>query len=120
MYHSMDATIGRDTNQLWLFAGTGDYERINDTKAGVDNLLLGIKDPDYPFYKKINKASSADTIKNCTDTTGNLPGSACIKSSKRGWYVKLKDYGKVTAEPTVFKGLVYLSLIHISEPTRPY
>ena len=115
MYHSMDATIGRDTNQLWLFAGTGDYERINDTKAGVDNLLLGIKDPDYPFYKKINKASSADTIKNCTDTTGNLPGSACIKSSKRGWYVKLKDYGKVTAEPTVFKGLVYYP---IYEPTK--
>ena len=53
--------------------------------------------------------------RNCTDTTGNLPGSACIKSSKRGWYVKLKDYGKVTAEPTVFKGLVYYP---IYEPTK--
>ena len=26
MYHSMDATIGGTTNELWLFAGTGDFE----------------------------------------------------------------------------------------------
>jgi hypothetical protein len=30
MFHSMDATIGQKTNALSLFAGTGDYERIND------------------------------------------------------------------------------------------
>ena len=35
MYHSMDATIGQTTNELWLFAGTGDYERINDTSNGM-------------------------------------------------------------------------------------
>ena len=31
MYHSMDATIGQSTNTLWLYTGTGDYERIADT-----------------------------------------------------------------------------------------
>ena len=43
MYHSMDATIGQTTNELWLYAGTGDYERINDTSNGTDNLMIGIK-----------------------------------------------------------------------------
>ena len=47
----MDATIGQSTNSLWLFGGTGDYERINDTTPGVSNYLIGIKDPDYPLYK---------------------------------------------------------------------
>ena len=40
MYHAMDATIGQTTNSMWLFAGTGDYERINDTTSGVQNLSL--------------------------------------------------------------------------------
>ena len=44
MYHAMDATIGDTTNSMWLFAGTGDYERINDTTSGVQNFMLGIKD----------------------------------------------------------------------------
>ena len=29
MFHSMDASIGRDTKNLWLYAGTGDYEDVN-------------------------------------------------------------------------------------------
>ena len=50
MYHSMDASIGegkdkgQKTNTLWLFAGTGDYERIASRDKGTSNILLGIKD----------------------------------------------------------------------------
>ena len=43
-YHSMDATIGKDTNEFWLFGGTGNYERIGDGGIGMDNILYGIKD----------------------------------------------------------------------------
>ena len=54
MYHSMDATIGQTTNSLWLYAGTGDYERIACIAHLLyQNLLLGIKDPDYPEYKEV-------------------------------------------------------------------
>ena len=49
----MDATIGDTTNTMWMFAGTGDYERINDTTSGVQNYMLGIKDRDYPLYKEV-------------------------------------------------------------------
>ena len=30
MYHSMEAVIGATTENLWLFAGTGDYLNLND------------------------------------------------------------------------------------------
>jgi type IV pilus assembly protein PilY1 len=38
-YHSMDATIGKDTNDFWLFGGTGNYERIGGGGIGMDNIL---------------------------------------------------------------------------------
>ena len=59
MYHSMDASIGegkdagQKTNTLWLFAGTGDYERIASRDKGTQNLLLGIKDENYPLFKDV-------------------------------------------------------------------
>mgnify|MGYP003305471945 FL=1 len=28
MFHSMEAGIGADTNNLWLFAGTGNYKNF--------------------------------------------------------------------------------------------
>ena len=110
MYHSMDATIGDTTNELWLFAGTGDYERVNDTTPGVNNLMLGIKDKDYPLYKKIATPAKADDITNCKNTTGDKTGASCPENADKGWYIKLKDFGKVTAEPTAHRGLVYFPI----------
>ena len=112
MYHAMDATIGGTTNQLWLFAGTGDYTRINDETPGVENFLIGIKDKDYPKYKVVNTASNADDISECTNTTNNFssPNPNCPKKDDRGWYIKLPDFAKVTAEPTVYKGLAYFPI----------
>ena len=71
MYHSMDAAIGGATNSLWLYAGTGDYERIADRSTGVQNLLLGIKDENYPFYKDVDGATEP-THANCTKTEPKL------------------------------------------------
>ena len=115
MYHSMDATIGGTTKQLWLFAGTGDYERINDTTSGVSNYLLGIKDKDYPNYKNIAIPTKADDIVKCKDTTNDKTGGSCPQDADRGWYIVLKDFAKVTAEPTVYKGTAYYP---VYEPTK--
>ena len=115
MYHSMDATIGDTTNMLWLVAGTGDYERINDTTSGVQNYMLGIKDRDYPLYKEVAKPASADDITKCKNTTNDTTGAKCPKSADKGWYVSLRNFAKVTAEPTVFKGQAYFP---VYEPTR--
>ena len=94
MYHAMDATIGDTTNSMWLFAGTGDYERINDTTSGVQNFMLGIKDVDYPFYKDVALPAKADTITECKNTTDDTTGANCPQNADTGWYINLKDLQK--------------------------
>ena len=114
MFHSMDATIGQKTNALWLFAGTGDYERINDTTPGVSNYMLGIKDPDYPLYREIAIPTKADDITKCKNTTNDTTGALCPKNADRGWYAVLENFGKVTNEPTAHRST---ALFPVYEPT---
>ena len=88
MYHSMDATIGQSTNSLWLYAGTGDYHRIADTSAGTQNLMLGINDPAYPFYKEVNIPTKAFDLSKCKNTTNDTQGAKCPQTPKdKGWYI---------------------------------
>ena len=114
MFHSMDATIGQKTNALWLFAGTGDYERINDTTPGVSNYMLGIKDPDFPSYRKIAIPTKADDITKCQNTTNDTTGALCPEKVHRGWYAVLENFGKVTNEPTAHRSS---ALFPVYEPT---
>ena len=53
MFHALDATIGTTTSGLWLFNSTGQFTRINDRETGVDNIMFGVRDKDFPKYKKI-------------------------------------------------------------------
>ena len=107
MYYPMDLAIGKTTNNLWLFAGTGDSQRLNDQSSGIDNLLIGIQDPDYPNYGEVADPTNADDISDCKDTTNDKTGKQCPTSNNRGWYIKLANKAKATAEPTVNNGLVY-------------
>tara|TARA_B100001057_G_scaffold200015_1_gene200707 strand:- start:2427 stop:6530 length:4104 start_codon:yes stop_codon:yes gene_type:complete len=111
MYHSMDATVGQSTNSLWLFAGTGDYERIGDTSAGIQNLMLGIADPDYPNYREVSTPLRANDLTKCKNTTNDTSGANCPDITKdKGWYVTLPNKQKVTAEPSVSSGLAYFPI----------
>ena len=116
MYHSMDAGIGKTTNTLWLFAGTGDFDRIADRTKGVQNLLLGIKDENYPMYKDVDgtidpaPAKNINDLTKCKDVTKDTTGASCPQKADKGWYATLKDFRKVTAEPTVSRGLVYFPI----------
>jgi type IV pilus assembly protein PilY1 len=116
MYHSMDASIGQSTNSLWLYAGTGDYERIADRTAGVQNLMLGIKDENYPLYKDVDglieptPAKSMADLTECKNVTKDTTGASCPQNADKGWYATLSDFKKVTAEPTVGRGLVYFPI----------
>ena len=54
-FFEMDAAIGETTRNLWLFGGTGNFNRIADTvnAAGLstmDNIVYGLKDPDFPDF----------------------------------------------------------------------
>ena len=111
MYHSMDATIGQTTNSLWLYAGTGDYERIGDDSSTNNNMMFGIADPDYPMYRNIATATKAADLSKCKNTTKDASGTSCPQlPGDIGWYISLENSQKVTAEPTVSSGLVYFPI----------
>ncbi len=132
-YKSMDATIGSDTGNFWLFGGTGDFQRIGDRSNGMDNILYGIKDEDFPYFEHLNEvtvpgqsdgnfeeeakkgADAANHIDNttvCVDTTTDADGLLCPGPNKQAWVIKLdpnepKRFRKVSAPPTIYKGNVF-------------
>ena len=53
-YFSMDAGVGQTRGDFWLFGGTGDYLNIGGASRWTDNILYGIKDIHYPYFKHLN------------------------------------------------------------------
>ena len=87
IYHAAAPAIGTDNN-LWLYFGTGNKQRYEDKSPDILNRVYGIKDKDFPSFKKINKIgniSQCKTAPNCPD------------ASDLGWYVNLKNSQKLTA-----------------------
>ena len=97
IYKKAEATINNDNN-LWLYFGTGDTQRLQNQSSKILNRVYGIKDKDFPNFKII---SSTGTVSQC-----KKPPS-CPTTTDLGWYVDLKKAQKVTAEPTINKDLVY-------------
>ncbi|MDC3120470.1 PilC/PilY family type IV pilus protein [Candidatus Pelagibacter sp.] len=116
MYHAVDAAIGQSTSDLWLFAGTGDAQRLNDRTKGTQNLMIGIRDTDYPNYKSIATPAKAADITKCENTTNDTSGKPCrVQNNDLGWYVTLKDFAKVSAQPKVNNGYVYFPVYRPSK-----
>ena len=106
MYHGMDATIGDQTNNLWLFTGTGDYKKIN-ARDNSENLLLGVKDRYFPNFQKVKPSNRSDLFKCSNASSIWYEGQCQYKPEDEGWYINLPKNLKVLAEPTVFDGRVY-------------
>ena len=53
-FFSMDTGIGVRTTDFWLFGGTGDFNRLGNTGEFMDNILYGVRDKDYPYFKHLN------------------------------------------------------------------
>ena len=119
-YHSMDAAIGKDTNNFWLFGGTGNYSRIGQAKPWMDNIMYGVKDVNYPLFKHLygleipketdatflalahevaEKATSVNDSSVCVDTTRDRDGSLCPTNKHHAWVIHLdKRDGKPAGE----------------------
>ena len=114
MYQSMDAGFNKGSNDLWMYVGTGNFTRLTDKSDDIDNVLLGIKDVDFPYYRNVNNAIDAADLTNCSDTTNDLDGSLCPSTSELGWRIHLDNSEKSTAEPTLTRGRV---LFPVFQPT---
>ena len=126
-YHSMDAGIGKTSKHLWLFSGTGDYERLTFRDSKLNNIMYGFRDTDFPLYVKKNDAlSTLFKLERCSDTTNDSTGVDCplttnkysrIARAKKnqGWYINLPASQKISAEPTLSNGLVYYPIFEPSQ-----
>jgi len=104
IFNKAEATINNDNN-LWLYFGTGNTQKLQEQSSSILNRAYGIKDKDFPNFVSIKKPG---TISQCK-TEPNCPGSADL-----GWYINLKNNQRVTAEPTIDKDRVYFP---VYEPT---
>ena len=126
-YHAMDAGIGKDSQDLWLFSGTGDYERLTFRDNKLKNIMYGFRDVDFPLYKKKNEAvTTLFKLERCSDTTNDSTGVDCplttnkfslIARAKKnqGWFINLPASQKISAEPTLSNGLVYYPIFEPSQ-----
>ena len=99
-----EVTINNDNN-LWLYFGTGNTQKLQEQSNQIQNRVYGIKDENFPNFVTI---SNPGTIANCK-TAPNCPGGSDL-----GWFVNLPNKQKLTAEPTIDKDRVYFP---IYEPT---
>ena len=104
IYTRPNITINNDNN-LWLYFGTGNTQKLQEQSSNIQNRLYGIKDTNFPNFTSI----SPGDISRCK-TAPNCPGPSDL-----GWYVNLQNAQKLTAEPTVDKNRVYFP---IYEPTK--
>ena len=109
-YFSMDAGIGQTTRDFWLFGGTGNFNDIGGGSKFMDNILYGVKDPDYPYFNHLNEvhvpresddaflaqahkgannAASIDNAVVCKDTTGKISCDDGPSSGQQAWVVHL-------------------------------
>ena len=95
-----EATINNDNN-LWLYFGTGNTQKLQEQSSQVQNRLYGIKDINFPNFVTVNPAGDVSKCK----TAPNCPGGSDL-----GWYVDLQKAQKLTAEPTVDKDRVYFPI----------
>ena len=98
-------TINNDNN-LWLYFGTGNTQKLREESAQIQNRLFGIKDTNFPNFVNV---SSVGNVSKCTKSECPVP------ANKLGWYVDLQNKQKLTAEPTVNKDRVFFP---IYEPFR--
>ena len=132
-FFSMDAGVGVTTKDFWLFGGTGDFNSLGAIDSNMDNILYGVRDFDFPFFKHLNgvtvpsftdqdfttlahqganNAKSIDDATVCSDVTGDTDGTLC-PDAESAWVIHLDTQGannthrKASAPPTLFKGQVY-------------
>ena len=120
-YFSMDAGIGQTDGELWLFGGTGDFANLGLVTTGMDNILYGVKDEDYPYFKHLkvkipapyttagakdpnffkyahmgaDQATSIDDTTLCVAKSGTGSTTACPDASQKAWRINLDITGDI-------------------------
>ena len=53
-YFGMDAGLGIDDGLFYLFGSTGNFTDLGAREPTLDNIIYGLRDPHYPYWKHLN------------------------------------------------------------------
>ena len=101
-YNELEATVNNDNN-LWLYFGTGNSQKLQDQSSNIKNRVFGLMDKDFPNY-----STKSFTYSNCSN-------NGCPSTTQVGWYLDLVKAQKITAKATIDKDRVYFP---VYEPTN--
>ena len=87
-YFSMDAGLGLSDGGFWLFGSTGNFTDLGSRAEGLDNILYGIQDEHYPYWKHLNGVIIPDAVV--------TPGAVPMKIN--GEFIKLANKGANDAD----------------------
>ncbi len=95
-----EVTINSDNN-LWLYFGTGNTQKLQAQSSQIQNRIYGIKDVNFPNFVEVNPTGNVSMCKTAP---------TCPSGTDLGWYVDLDNAKKLTSEPTVDRDRVYFPL----------
>ena len=53
-YFSMEAGLGVTDKSFWLFGSTGNFADLGGKSTDLDNILYGVQDKHFPYWKHLN------------------------------------------------------------------
>ena len=124
-FFQMDVAIGADRGEFWLFGGTGNFSSIGQVKVRMDNILYGVKDAHYPYFKHLNNetipresaggfieaahrganaAMNIDDANDCTPVTGEDTDN-CPITAQFAWRIHLDTIDLIPPRETTDDGV---------------
>ena len=105
-FFGMDAAYGSDTKNLYLFGSTGDFADIGRRSKGMDNILYGIRDFDFPNFKMVNSGSvgsqtEALNARKIDSDTGYALSPNCVNTADET--INQNDCPAINKDAWVFK-----------------
>jgi type IV pilus assembly protein PilY1 len=102
-FHQVEASLDQNKT-LWLYYGTGDYQKLQRTDSQIQNRFFAIKDKEFPKFKVANSPGNLSSLKN-TSTAGGV----CPSVADLGWYINLSTNEKITGKIAVSNEVVFAS-----------
>ena len=87
-YFGMDAGIGYSDGGFWLFGSTGNFTDLGSRETGLDNILYGVQDQHYPYWKHLNGVTIPSAVVN--------PGAEPIQINSD--FIRLANQGANNAD----------------------
>ena len=74
-YFSMDAGLGVSDGGFWLFGSTGNFIDLGNRSVDIDNILYGIQDKHYPYWKHLNNVTIPKPVSTSSTVTTGTAGT---------------------------------------------